>query len=121
MKRYINATGRARRLNGRQRKKLHVGEFSEYTFHLELGFHDALADDSLDKLMDDLFEFLELRGLLAAGFGGRMPIQVTDGVVGAIGRGSPTEEDREAVVQWLRARPEVAEARALEFINAWHS
>jgi uncharacterized protein YggL (DUF469 family) len=41
-------------------------------------------------------------------------------VIARIERGSPSEEDREAVIAWLRARPEVVDARAQDFKDAWH-
>ena len=34
--------------------------------------------------------------------------------------GSPTEEDRQALTDWLKARKEVASASASELYDAWH-
>ena len=105
MKRDVRSTRCVRRLNGRQRKKLRVAEFTEYVFDVEIEFGQALDDKPYDDFIDDLFGFLEQRGLLGGAFDGRTPLTKTSGVITTIERGSPTEEDRDAVGQWLRARP----------------
>jgi len=120
MKRDVRSTRCVRRLNQRQRKKLRVAEFTEHVFDVEIRFAQALDGAPYDRLIDALFGFLEQRGLLGGAFGGRMPLTETSGVITTIERGSPTEEDREAVGQWLRARPEVAEVRVLELTDGWH-
>jgi uncharacterized protein YggL (DUF469 family) len=120
MKRDHRSTSRMRRLNSRQRKKLRVGEFEEHCFDIELVFHSPMRGEPYHDFINDFFGFLEQRGLLGGGFGGKEPFTETEGVIANIERGSPGEEDREAVVQWLRARPEVVDARAREFKDAWH-
>jgi uncharacterized protein YggL (DUF469 family) len=120
MKRDPRSTGRMRRLNGRQRKKLRVGEFKEHCFDIELVFHSPMRGEPYHDFIHDFFGALEERGLLGGGFGGKEPFSETEGVIANIERGSPDEEDREAVVQWLRARPEVVDARARDFKDAWH-
>lgn len=120
MKRDPRSTGRLRRLKPRQRKKLRVGEFKEHCFDIELVFNAPMRGEPYHDFINDFFGFLEQRNLLGGGFGGREPFSETEGVIARIERGSPSEEDREAVVQWLRARPEVVDARAQEFKDAWH-
>lgn len=120
MKRDVRSTSCVRRLNQRQRKKLRVAEFTEHIFDVEIKFAHALDGEPYDRFIDDLFGFLEQRGLLGGAFGGRMPLTETSGVITTIERGSPTEEDREAVGQWLRARAEVADVRVLELMDGWH-
>ncbi len=120
MKRDHRSTSRMRRLNSRQRKKLRVGEFKEHCFDIELVFNSPMRGEPYHDFINDFFGFLEQRGLLGGGFGGKEPFSETEGVVANIDRGSPTEEDREAVVQWLRGRPEVVDARAMDFKDAWH-
>jgi uncharacterized protein YggL (DUF469 family) len=120
MKRDHRSTSRMRRLNSRQRKKLRVGEFKEHCFDIELVFNSPMRGEPYHDFINDFFGFLELRGLLGGGFGGKEPFSETEGVIANIDRGSPTEEDREAVVQWLRGRPEVVDARAKDFKDAWH-
>ena len=120
MKRDPRSTSRLRRLNARQRKKLRVGEFREHCFDVELVFHNPMRGEPYHDFINDFFGALEERGLLGGGFGGREPFSETEGVVARIERGSPSEADREAVIAWLRARPEVVDARALDFKDAWH-
>ena len=120
MKRDVRSTRCVRRLNQRQRKKLRVAEFTEYVFEVELKFGQALDGKSYDRFIDDLSGFLEQRGLLGGAFGGHMPLTETSGVITTVERGSPAEEDRDAVEQWLRARSEVAQVRVLELSDGWH-
>jgi uncharacterized protein YggL (DUF469 family) len=120
MKRDHRSTSRMRRLNARQRKKLRVGEFKEHCFDIELVFHSPMRGEPYHDFINDFFGFLEQRNLLGGGFDGQEPFSETEGVIANIERGSPTEEDREAVVQWLRGRPEVVDARAMDFKDAWH-
>jgi uncharacterized protein YggL (DUF469 family) len=120
MKRDHRSTSRMRRLNSRQRKKLRVGEFKEHCFDIELVFHSPMRGEPYHDFINDFFGFLEQRGLLGGGFGGKEPFSETEGVIASIDRGSPTEADREEVVQWLRGRPEVVDARAKDFKDAWH-
>ncbi|MFK3740540.1 50S ribosome-binding protein YggL [Massilia sp. TN1-12] len=120
MKRDPRSTSRIRQLKPRQRKKLRVGEFQEHCFDVELVFHAPMRGEPYHDFINDFFGFLEQRGLLGGGFGGKEPFSETEGAIARIERGSPGEEDREAVVTWLRARQEVVDARAKDFKDAWH-
>jgi uncharacterized protein len=120
MKRDPRSTSRIRRLKLRQRKKLRVGEFQEHCFDVELVFNAPMRGEPYHDFINDFFGFLEQRGLLGGGFGGKEPFSETEGVIARIERGSPTEEDREAVIAWLRARQDVTDARAKDFKDAWH-
>jgi len=120
MKRDPRSTSRLKRLKPRQRKKLRVGEFKEQCFDVELVFHEPMRGEPYHDFINDFFGFLEERALLGGGFGGKDAFSETEGVIARIERGSPSEEDREAVIAWLRARPEVVDARAQEFKDAWH-
>ena len=120
MKRDVRSTSCVRRLNRRQRKKLRVAEFTEYVFDVEIKFAQAMEGKPYDDFIDDLLSFLEQKGLLGGAFGGRMPLTEPTGVITTTERGSPTEEDRGAVGEWLRARTEVADIRVLELTDGWH-
>jgi uncharacterized protein YggL (DUF469 family) len=109
-----------RRLNRRQRKKLHVGEFQELVFEVRVQFRQLLDDAALDTFLDEFIEYIESRQLVVGGMGGQLPLTTTDGVVSTWGRGSPTEEDRSAVVNWLLQRPEVASAAAGDLVDGWY-
>lgn len=108
------------RLNRRQRKKLRVGEFQELVFEVRMRFHQPMGDAALDGFMDELFDLVESRRLAVGGLGGRLPLLETDGVISAWKRGSPTEKDRQAVLDWLQRQPEVATAEVGAFVDAWY-
>lgn len=109
-----------RRLNRRQRKKLRVGEFQEHVFDVRMQFHQPLVDAALDVFLDGFIAFAEARRLVVGGLGGALPLSETEAVVSTAGRGSPSESDRHAVLDWLRQRPEVAGAEAGDFIDGWY-
>lgn len=109
-----------KRLNRRQRKKLRVGEFQELVFEVRIRFHHPMEDSALDGFMDGFFDLVESRRLTVGGLGGRLPLLETDGVISAWERGSPTEEDRQAVLDWLQRQPEVASAEVGAFVDAWY-
>lgn len=108
------------RLNRRQRKKLRVGEFQELVFKVRMTFRQPLAEPAYDVLLDAFIELIESRRLIVGGLGGQLPLVEADGIVSAWGRGSPAEEDRQAVLDWLRHRPEVASAEVGEFVDGWY-
>lgn len=107
------------RLNRRQRKKLRVGEFQELAFELELVFKTPLDDAAYESFIYAFIDEAEARGLLLGAFGGKLPIARTDGLVSAQ-HGSVGAEDRTALVAWLEARPEVAQATAGELRDGWY-
>ena len=109
-----------RSLNHRQRKKLRVGEFQELVFEVRVQFHQSMGDAAYDAFLDGFIDLIESRQLAVGGMGGQVPLLETDGVVSAWGRGSPTEEDRAAIVEWLRQRRDVASADAGEFVDGWY-
>lgn len=109
------------RLNRRQRKKHRVGEFQEFVFEVRVRFRQPLSGPEYDPFLDDFIELIESRNLAVGGMGGRLPLAETTGVVQLARRGSPTEEDRQAVLAWLRQRAEVASADASERVDGWYS
>lgn len=121
MKRCPTSARRLHRLNRRQRKKLRLGEFQELIFEVRVAFREPLDEAAYDRFIDGFIDFIESRKLLVGGMGGRLPLAETDGMIAARGRGSPSDEDRRAVLAWLEARPEVVQAEAGEFVDAWHS
>ena len=88
----------AKQRSRRLRKKLHVGEFQEfglaYKTAIKAGSNEVLFVDALlDELIDP--RGMEFGGWAAGGF------------VSKAGRGTVTEEDRQALIDWLKQRPEV--------------
>lgn len=116
----VTTKTRIGKMNRRQRKKLRVGEFKELIFTVRAKFDRALDESAYDLLLDDFLAFIESRDLAVGGMGGKLPLTETEGVIQAWARNSPTEEDRQAVVTWLRLRPEVVEAGADDFVDGWH-
>lgn len=98
---------RSRRL----RKKLHVDEFRENGFHVRFVLRTLSAAEA-DRFWDAfLIEAIEARGLMYVG--------ADEGFVAAL-RGSATEADRDAVRDWLAARPEVVSAAIDPLVDAWY-
>jgi len=112
--------GRIRQMNQRQRKKLRLGEFQECIFLIHVRFHQALDQSAYEPLLGDFIGFIVSRKLSLGGMGGSFPVIATDGMIQASGLGSPSEEDRQAVVAWFQARPEVSSAHADEFVDGWY-
>lgn len=107
-------------LNRRQRKKLRVGEFQELVFEVRMQFHQPMDGASHDAFLDGFIELTESRYLAVGGMGGQLPLLGTDGIVSALGRGSPTEANQQAVLEWLRHRPEVASAEVGDLVDGWY-
>jgi len=111
---------RLARLSTRQRKKQRVGDYKELGFEVDLVFDMPMDGEPLSDFISDLFLFLESRGLLAGGFAGKRPLLEAGGFVARVERGSVTEEEATAVIEWLRARPEVRDAKASHLFDAWY-
>jgi len=111
------SNGKLNSLNRRQRKKLRVGEFQELVFEIRIQFGQPMDDATLDTFWDDFIDWVESRRLAV---GARSDLVKMDGVISAWGRGSPTEADRQALLDWLRLRSEVASAEAGDFVDGWY-
>lgn len=101
------AKSRSRRL----RKKLHLGEFQELGF-----FYEATIKDGADEhtFIDGLLsEAIEPIGLAFGGW-------VGGGAVSKMRRGSISEDERQAVLDWLSRRPEVLSMSATGLVDMWH-
>jgi uncharacterized protein YggL (DUF469 family) len=120
MKKNPCSARRVKRLKPRQRKKQRVGEFQELSFEADVVFRAPMQGEPYDDFLAAFSRFLESRGLLAGGFGGAMPLEATSGIVARAERGSATEEDAAAVIAWLRARPELKDAKASHLFDAWY-
>ncbi len=102
-----------KRRSRRLRKKLHVGEFRDEGFAVHFKFQADLANEAqLAALMTFITEAIESRGLL---FGGG-----ENGFVTKAGRGSTTDDDRNAVDAWLRSCTSVVDVRVGQNEDAWY-
>lgn len=103
----------AKRHNLRQRKKLHLGEFKELGFNIELVLKEGLGEADEDALIDAFIaEVIEARGLI---YGGGLSY----GFVCRDTRGDATDDDRVAVKAWWSSRPEVVSVSVSELVDAW--
>ena len=104
------ATNRSRRL----RKKLCVDEFQELGFELNLEFKGDLSVEAIDAFLDQfLDEAMDANNLDYVGGEGF-------GLVCLAEHGSVTEEQRQAVEDWLKARSELAVVEVGPLIDAWY-
>lgn len=102
-----------KRHNLRQRKKLHLGEFKELGFTVEIEFVEGLSDAAQDVFLDDFVgQVIEVRSLMYGG-------SYSYGFVCRDTRCDASEEDRTAVREWLAQRAEVASATVSELVDAW--
>lgn len=108
------------RLNPRQRKKLRLGEFQELGLEIRLKFAQPQQDEPLWAFAEAFIGFVESRKLVLSGFGGACPLSETEVFVTRDGRGSVGEEDVAALLEWLKARAEVAAADTDGRIDAWY-
>ena len=97
-----------------------MGEFQERVFEFSIRFQQPMEDAELDAFLDDFIDLIEPRRLIVSGLGGRLPLLETDGIVSALERGSPTEEDRQFILDWLRQRTDVATAEAGKWLDGWY-
>jgi len=102
-----------KRRSRRLRKKLHIGEFREEGFAVHFKFGADLTHEAqLVALMTFITEAIESRALL---FGGG-----ESGFVTKAGRGSTTEDDRNAVHAWLLSCAAVVDVRVGPNEDAWY-
>jgi uncharacterized protein len=80
--------------NLRQRKKLRLGEFQQLGFSISGKCPEGWSDEQREQAMSDLIDRIENREL---DYGGGDSASGMDGYVVASGRGSATEDDREAL------------------------
>lgn len=116
MKKYEKSKGRIRRLNQRQRKKLHLGQFQQLIFSVRAEFPHTLEEVAYDSLWNDFIDFLQDRKLVIGGMGDHTEV---DGVIQAW-RGTASEDDRQAVKEWLSARTEVKIVSVGVLVDGWY-
>ncbi|MFD2061090.1 YggL 50S ribosome-binding family protein [Paraburkholderia solisilvae] len=108
----------ANRHNRRQRKKLRIGEFQELGFSVSAALRVPLDDSDRDALIDVLLDdCIERNGLL---FGGGINEMLDGFVTSDTRRGSATEQQRQAVLVWLHARPEFDAVTVGPLTDAWY-
>lgn len=119
----LSDPNRLHRYNRRQRKKYHIGEFQQLMFQVSARYEPALDNEAFDRFLDDFIAFIESRNLEVCGMGGCVPLSETSGLIQAgyySGLLSPTEKDRQALLAWLQAYPQVCFAKVDDFVDAWY-
>jgi hypothetical protein len=102
----------------RLRKKCHRGEFQELGCEVRFQVVDNLSHDAFDAVMAAFIsQAIEAHGLLY-GSGGKNP--EWNVFVTREGRGSVTQEHRQAIETRLTARPEVSTVQIGPLVDAWH-
>jgi uncharacterized protein len=104
-------------MNRRQRKKQRLGEFQELGFSLAFALPERWTEDQQLAFWDRAIEQIESLGLMIGGGVGPS----WDVVVAASEhRHSVTAAQRQALVDFLAADPDVAELRAGALVDVWH-
>jgi uncharacterized protein YggL (DUF469 family) len=107
----------------RLRKKLRLNEFREMGFLLGYRYAaDKSESDRYELLENFLEKAIETNGLLCIGF----PKETEDNQFEAFvmvdePRGSVNEEQRSAVMDWLKAEGEISAYHASPLMDAWYS
>jgi len=101
----------------RLRKKLHKEEFQELGFELEFDYlGDSSNADEMIDFYEEMDEFINKMGIEAiGGIGKHWSCFVTH-----IGRGTITEQQRQAVIDWLEQRPNVTNITVGPLRDAWY-
>jgi uncharacterized protein len=58
--------------------------------------------------------------LIVGGMGGHLPLAETDGHRVGVEARSPSDDDWQTVLAWLKNRPEVANGEVGEFVDGWY-
>lgn len=105
-------------MNRRQRKKNRLGEFREFGFALTFRTPEPAQSLDADPFLDALIDAADARDLcLSGGTGGRYDVIVMGR---SENRRTVTAEQRTALIDWLRGRPEVSDLRAGRLVDLWH-
>ena len=102
----------------RLRKKLRLREFQALGFGVTGTLAESVDDARLDRLLDEIIEFVESRGLVCGG--GLSPRERSLSFFVERSPRTCTEEDRDAAGAWFRARPEVASVDVHPLSDAWY-
>ncbi len=103
----------------RLRKKLHLGEFQELGFSLNIKFTEDNTNDALDLFVEALLnEVIDPSELDFGGGGDRFDFA---GFVVLAARGSATEAHRALTAAWLEKRDDVTSFEVSDLVDAWHS
>lgn len=109
----------------RLHKKLYTGPFKVEGFHFEvLMLSLPTLDEELDRHEDIWDQYIDHRGISGCTTGGKGPVDGTEqsgGYICGYGRyESASEQDREALYDWLTSRDDVMSFCIGPLVDAWH-
>jgi len=116
----FRSKGRLRNLNARQRKKLHLGEFQQRLFKIQAHFHQPMDQAAHEEWLGHFLGFIESRRLLVIGMGGNWPLTQVDGMILSRRHHTSSDEDRQAVAEWLQTHHAIASANFGEWVDSWY-
>ena len=104
-------------MNKRKRKKFHVGEYTELGFVIKAEANLVNNSPEGDQFADGMVDFVEGRGCcIGGGVGDKVNVFCT-----RIERGSCTEDDRQAITQYLKDHSLVTRFVVGPLVDAWNS
>lgn len=112
--------GKIARMNMRQRKKLHVAEFTEIGLFVEVTFQSPLDEDAWDSWILRWMDTAAEHGLEVGGFGGKLPIAKTDGWLFLHPHGSVTDAQAAVVKTALEKDPAIAALSKFVLADGWY-
>ena len=102
----------------RLRKKLRRREFTEMGFSVAYRINPGLSSLASESLLDKfILEAIEDNDLHCGGGGGP---EEWDFIVGANGRKSASEANRQAVRVWLKAQPDISVVSIGPLLDLWN-
>lgn len=113
-------TQRQRRLNRRQRKKAHVGEFHEWGLSITAHLQGFASEAAHDAFIDDFLGLIESHTLLFGGGFGSAQAPRLDGTVAYAGRASVEQRHAYILLEWLARNPHVSAVENCQWVNLWH-
>ncbi len=113
-------TQQQHRLNRRQRKKQHLGEFQEWGLSIRAQLPGCDTDATQDAFIDSFLAQVESHNLMFGGGFGTAAVADLDGMLAKPGRGSMTRAQGEAVLAWLAVDPRVGDVTCCTWIDLWH-
>ena len=100
----------------RLRKKLHKREFQEMGFELEFDYTgDADNTEIIDRFYTAFINTVESIGLEVGGGGHKQHSYFVSRY-----RGSVSEDQRQALINWLKQHPDITNIVAGPLVDAWY-